>query len=90
MDNYEENISTLRYADQAKWIKCKAVQNESQTDKLIWELKEENDKLKKILQKMGGDQRKEQLAEINANSNLLESMQVKNYDNGMKHVGQSR
>lgn len=28
-DNYEENLSTLRYADQAKKIKCKAVINES-------------------------------------------------------------
>lgn len=45
-DNYEESLSTLRYADQAKKIKNKAEVNESATDKMIRELKEENDKLK--------------------------------------------
>lgn len=39
LDNYEETLSTLRYADQAKKIKNKAVINESATDKLIRELK---------------------------------------------------
>lgn len=38
-DNYEESLSTLRYADQAKKIKNKAQINESGTDKLIRELK---------------------------------------------------
>ncbi len=28
-DNYEETLSTLRYADQAKKIQCKAIVNES-------------------------------------------------------------
>lgn len=41
-DNYEETLSTLRYADQAKKIKNKPVVNESETDKLIRELKAEN------------------------------------------------
>jgi hypothetical protein len=47
--NYEESLSTLRYADRAKKIQNKAVINESATDKLIRELKEENEKLKKML-----------------------------------------
>ena len=34
-DNYEETLSTLRYADQAKKIQNKAVINESETDKII-------------------------------------------------------
>lgn len=34
-DNYDETLSTLRYADQAKKIKNKPVVNESDTDKLI-------------------------------------------------------
>jgi flagellar biosynthesis GTPase FlhF len=49
-DNYEETLSTLRYADQAKKIKCNAVINESEQDKMIRELREENDKLKALLQ----------------------------------------
>lgn len=52
--NYEETLSTLRYADRAKKIKNKAVINESPQDKLIRELKEENDKLKKALAAGGG------------------------------------
>ena len=47
--NYEESLSTLRYADRAKKIINKAVVNESIQDKLIRELRSENDKLKKIL-----------------------------------------
>lgn len=49
-DNYEETLSTLRYADQAKKIKNKPVVNESDTDKLIRELKAENDRLRKIIE----------------------------------------
>jgi len=41
--NYEESLSTLRYADRAKKIQNKAVINESATDKMIRELKTEND-----------------------------------------------
>lgn len=47
--NYEESLSTLRYADRAKKIQNKAVINESAQDKIIRELKEENEKLKTIL-----------------------------------------
>jgi len=50
LDNFEESLSTLRYADSAKKIKNKAVVNESATDKLIRELKEENDSLKQMLE----------------------------------------
>ena len=48
-DNYDETLSTLRYADQAKKIKCHAKINESPKDKMIRELKEENERLKKQL-----------------------------------------
>lgn len=48
-DNYDETLSTLRYADQAKKIKCHATINESPKDKMIRELKEENERLKKQL-----------------------------------------
>lgn len=45
--NYEETISTLRYADAAKKIKNKVEKVESPTDKMIRLLKEENEKLMK-------------------------------------------
>ena len=58
--NYEETLSTLRYADRAKKIQNKAVVNESEHDKMVRLLKEENGSLKKMiedLQKklMGGE-----------------------------------
>ena len=43
---FEETVSTLRYADRAKQIKNKAVVNENPADKLIRDLKAENEKLK--------------------------------------------
>lgn len=52
--NYEESLSTLRYADRAKKIVNKAVVNESVQDKMIRELREENEKLKKLMMEAGG------------------------------------
>ena len=51
--NYEETLSTLRYADRAKKIVNKAKVNESATDKLIRELREENERLKGMVGKGG-------------------------------------
>ena len=48
--NYEETLSTLRYADRAKKIQNKAVINESEHDKTVRLLKEENDDLKKKIE----------------------------------------
>ncbi|KAA3676752.1 kinesin family member 1 [Paragonimus westermani] len=47
--NYEETLSTLRYADRAKQIVCKAVINEDPNAKLIRELKAEVAKLQQLL-----------------------------------------
>lgn len=63
--NFEESLSTLRYADRAKKIQNKAVINESPQDKLIRELKAENEKLKQMLKQMtsGGSISQAQVAE---------------------------
>ena len=47
--NYLPSTFLHRYADRAKKIKNKAVVNENPMDKLIRELREENEKLKKFL-----------------------------------------
>ncbi|KAI1308454.1 kinesin-like protein Klp8 [Mortierella claussenii] len=47
--NYDETLSTLRYADQAKRIKNKAIVNEDPNAKLIRELKEELQELRSKL-----------------------------------------
>ncbi|KAL8576237.1 hypothetical protein ACOMHN_006160 [Nucella lapillus] len=52
--NYEETLSTLRFADRAKQIKTTAIVNESPTDKLIRELREENQRLMELLKQGGG------------------------------------
>ena len=70
-DNYEETLSTLRYADRAKKIVNKAVVNEDPNTKVIRELKEEVEKLKRMLLSQGlspsveqpPETAKEQLAE---------------------------
>ncbi|VDO50278.1 unnamed protein product, partial [Schistosoma margrebowiei] len=47
--NFDETLSTLRYADRAKSIVCKAIINEDPTAVLIRELKAEVARLKQIL-----------------------------------------
>uniref|UniRef100_A0A8C5CNX8 Kinesin motor domain-containing protein n=1 Tax=Gadus morhua TaxID=8049 RepID=A0A8C5CNX8_GADMO len=51
--NYEETLSTLRYADRAKQIRCNAVINEDPNAKLIRELKEEVTRLRDLLFSQG-------------------------------------
>ncbi|CAL1684832.1 unnamed protein product [Lasius platythorax] len=53
--NYDETLSTLRYADRAKQIVCKAVVNEDANARLIRELKEEIQKLRELLKQEGID-----------------------------------
>ncbi|XP_074555476.1 kinesin-like protein KIF1C isoform X2 [Halichoeres trimaculatus] len=51
--NYEETLSTLRYADRAKQIRCNAVINEDPNAKLIRELKSEVERLRNLLFSQG-------------------------------------
>ncbi|XP_073726242.1 kinesin-like protein KIF1A isoform X23 [Misgurnus anguillicaudatus] len=47
--NYDETLSTLRYADRAKQIRCNAVINEDPNNRLVRELKDEVSRLKDLL-----------------------------------------
>jgi len=51
--NYDETLSTLRYADRAKQIKCNAVVNEDPNAKLIRDLKAEVSRLQQVLKSEG-------------------------------------
>ncbi|EDL41031.1 kinesin family member 13A, isoform CRA_b, partial [Mus musculus] len=65
-DNYEETLSTLRYADRAKRIVNHAVVNEDPNAKVIRELREEVEKLREQLSKaeaMKAPELKEKLEE---------------------------
>nr|XP_046237377.1 kinesin-like protein KIF1C [Scatophagus argus]XP_046237378.1 kinesin-like protein KIF1C [Scatophagus argus] len=64
--NYEETLSTLRYADRAKQIRCHAVINEDPNAKLIRELKAEVERLRNLLFSQG-------LQELLDNSGISDS-----------------
>ncbi|XP_064536098.1 kinesin-like protein unc-104 [Drosophila montana] len=66
--NYDETLSTLRYADRAKQIVCKAVVNEDANAKLIRELKEEIQKLRDLLKAEGIEVQEED--ELNKSSGI--------------------
>ncbi|XP_033942485.1 kinesin-like protein KIF1B isoform X2 [Pseudochaenichthys georgianus] len=51
--NYDETLSTLRYADRAKNIKCNAVINEDPNNRLVRDLKDEVSRLKELLRAQG-------------------------------------
>ena len=55
-DNYEETLSTLRYADRAKRILTHAVVNEDPNARIIRELRAEIDALKEMLVSAGAGQ----------------------------------
>jgi kinesin family protein 13 len=72
-DNYDETLSTLRYADRAKRIVNNAVVNEDPNAKLIRSLRDELENLKKELEKA-----KEQIGNENLNDRFKESEKLYN------------
>lgn len=98
--NYEETLSTLIYANQVKSIKNQAKINESPEDKLIRELKEENERLRKmfenkelIQQEMEEDKRHDDELEgkvyiMNINEDPLLTGQIKHpLKDGVNKIG---
>jgi len=74
--NFEESLGTLRYADRAKKIVNRAVVNESAQEKLIRELKSENQKLKELLMNAANGNGTINIADLGLGSasDILESM----------------
>uniref|UniRef100_A0A3P8T6G3 Kinesin-like protein n=1 Tax=Amphiprion percula TaxID=161767 RepID=A0A3P8T6G3_AMPPE len=75
-DNYDETLSTLRYADRAKSIVNHAVVNEDPNARIIRELREEVDKLREQLteaESMKAPELKERLEE---SEKLIQEMMV--------------
>ncbi|CAO3631695.1 unnamed protein product [Cunninghamella blakesleeana] len=79
--DYDETLSTLRYADQAKKIKNKAVVNEDPNAKMIRELKEELEVLRNRLHVYAPDV----VEELAANSSIKIN---KNLSTDSKHPNQ--
>lgn len=72
-DNYEETLSTLRYSDRAKRIVNNAVVNEDPNAKVIRNLREEVEALKKELERA-----KEQIKADDLKDRLIESEKLYN------------
>ena len=78
-DNYEESLSTLRYADRAKRIVNHAVVNEDPNAKVIRELREEVEKLRQLLAGQGlgmGDTALSSLANAKEIAELQEKLKI--------------
>ncbi|XP_063323408.1 kinesin-like protein KIF1A isoform X16 [Pelmatolapia mariae] len=67
--NYDETLSTLRYADRAKQIRCNAVINEDPNNRLVRELKEEVSRLKELLFAQGLGDIIENISDYKNNNN---------------------
>lgn len=81
--NYEETLSTLRYADRAKQIRCNAVINEDPNARLIRELKEEVNRLRDLLLSQGLSRlMTAPAAEVNNNSVGVTLMPAESASNG--------
>ncbi|XP_030630592.1 kinesin-like protein KIF1A [Chanos chanos] len=72
--NYDETLSTLRYADRAKQIRCNAVINEDPNNRLVRELKEEVARLKDLLYAQGLGDIIENLSNYKSNVNNLQAV----------------
>eukprot|EP00040_Diaphanoeca_grandis_P005617 m.33711 g.33711 ORF g.33711 m.33711 type:complete len:1456 (-) comp16859_c1_seq1:91-4458(-) len=66
--NYDETLSTLRYADSAKQIVCKAIVNEDPNAKIIRELREEIKRLTQMINVGGVSPQKEPTSPRNGES----------------------
>ncbi|XP_043120068.1 kinesin-like protein KIF1A isoform X10 [Puntigrus tetrazona] len=72
--NYDETLSTLRYADRAKQIRCNAVINEDPNNRLVRELKEEVARLKDLLYAQGLGDIIENLTNYKTNLNSIQAI----------------
>ncbi|XP_072317029.1 kinesin-like protein KIF13A isoform X2 [Eucyclogobius newberryi] len=75
-DNYEETLSTLRYADRAKRIVNHAVVNEDPNARIIRELREEVEKLKVQLSQAESLKAPELKDKLQESEKLIEEMTV--------------
>uniref|UniRef100_A0A0N4Z4F3 Kinesin motor domain-containing protein n=1 Tax=Parastrongyloides trichosuri TaxID=131310 RepID=A0A0N4Z4F3_PARTI len=86
-DNYEETLSTLRYADRAKSIENHAVINEDPNAKIIRELREEVESLRQqISQTLEQKSETQELRERLAESERLVSQMNKSWEERLKET----
>ncbi len=77
--NYDETLSTLRYAERAKSIVCEARINEDPNKKLIRELKEEIHRLQSVIAS--------QNTQISSPRHGLKSIEKKSCSENFRKIG---
>uniref|UniRef100_A0A1Q3FPE7 Putative kinesin-like protein n=1 Tax=Culex tarsalis TaxID=7177 RepID=A0A1Q3FPE7_CULTA len=82
-DNYEETLSTLRYADRAKRIVNHAVVNEDPNARIIRELRREVETLREMLKHATGTSLPGEMKRVDIHDKLAES------ENLMKQISQT-
>uniref|UniRef100_A0A0N4Z581 Kinesin-like protein n=1 Tax=Parastrongyloides trichosuri TaxID=131310 RepID=A0A0N4Z581_PARTI len=94
--NYDETLSTLRFADRVKNIKTKAIVNESVTDRMIRELVDENTRLKELIDKgvsidgkVATDDEVEELKRLLENNKIEMENLKKNWEERLSFVVKS-
>uniref|UniRef100_A0A0N5B8A5 Kinesin motor domain-containing protein n=1 Tax=Strongyloides papillosus TaxID=174720 RepID=A0A0N5B8A5_STREA len=86
-DNYDETLSTLRYADRAKSIENHAIINEDPNAKIIRELREEVENLRQqISQTMEQKSETQELRERLAESERIVSQMNKSWEERLKET----
>lgn len=85
--NFEESYGTLIYANQVKAIKNQAKVNENPQDKLIRELKEENEMLKQMMDKKQ-DMRVEAKKDKKENEDVMSKVRIMNISDDPMLTGQ--
>ena len=85
-DNYEETLSTLRYADRAKKIVNHAVINEDPNAKIIRELRAEVESLRAQLQHHAGAGPPDTVTRLSENERLMEQYSL-TWDEKLQRTG---
>lgn len=75
--NFDETLSTLRYASRAKFIKNKPIINEDPKDALLKEYASEIKKLKQMLSSQGGDVSGPQIGQAEDDSEVSSKLREK-------------
>ena len=88
-DNYDETLSTLRYADRAKKIVNHAVINEDPNAKIIRELRAEVESLKAMLQQAAPSQPDKVQEKLSENEKLMEQYSL-TWDEKLQMTGQKQ
>ncbi len=90
--NYDETLSTLRYANNAKQIKNTVRKNENPTAKLVESLKKENERMKALIEAGGmlSDEERKKYNEEKANIERVISEMQQTYEQRLQELSKMK